>query len=416
MNILTKALSNISYITISNFSEKALLFILFISIARELGPNYFGQFLLAFTFCNVVFIFNEFGLTATVNRNVAANKKLASIFLDNFLTFRIVSSLIIFLLLILTVRFLNFSSNLTNLIYILSIYFIFSYLSHPFVAVFRAFEKMKYIFILTIIDRGVVVFLSISLMLFGAGLIYIGWCFVLGSLLRIFCAVFLLKKQMHLAPSINLDFSFMGNLLKDSLVIGIFMIFTLLCLRVDTLILYFYDYNDFIIGYFNAAQVIFTVLLLPATSFAQATFPMFSRIHVKKSKNISRYKIFSYLGLFFVVVFISIIFYFFPRFFIELIYGSGYQDSIDILRIFVLAVPIFSINILTQWLLISANKEFSALLLTAIATILNIVLNFLFIPEYGAEGAAWTTLAAQITIFIIGLSVYFSRSGRKLFE
>lgn len=93
---------------------------------------------------------------------------------------------------------------------------------------------------------------------------------------------------------------------------------------------------------------------------------------------------------------------------ITLISGSSYLEAAPTLSI--LAVAIFFgvlANILANGVLICMGREKYVVKATIVSAIENATLNFIFIPIFSQNGAAFTTLLAEMTVF--GMSLYYSR-------
>ena len=93
---------------------------------------------------------------------------------------------------------------------------------------------------------------------------------------------------------------------------------------------------------------------------------------------------------------------------ISLISGYSYIEAATTLAI--LAVAIFfaiMANILTNGVLICMGREKCVVKATMVSAIGNAALNFIFIPFFSQNGAAFTTLLAEMTVF--GMALYYSR-------
>lgn len=93
---------------------------------------------------------------------------------------------------------------------------------------------------------------------------------------------------------------------------------------------------------------------------------------------------------------------------ISLISGYSYIEATTTLAI--LAVAIFfaiMANILTNGVLICMGREKCVVKATMVSAIGNAALNFIFIPFFSQNGAAFTTLLAEMTVF--GMVLYYSR-------
>ena len=77
---------------------------------------------------------------------------------------------------------------------------------------------------------------------------------------------------------------------------------------------------------------------------------------------------------------------------INTLYGQEYIFASQVLNIHVWAgVFIFMRALLSKWLIAEGLLKFS-LLTDGIAAIINVALNYIWIPQFGIIGAAWATL------------------------
>jgi PST family polysaccharide transporter len=92
------------------------------------------------------------------------------------------------------------------------------------------------------------------------------------------------------------------------------------------------------------------------------------------------------------------------HFIISCVYGAQYAGSEQVLRIYAWSlIPIFWGVISSQHLLVT-KKVHVSFYRTFIGGLVNVALNFLLIPLYGGNGAAWASLIAYTTATLtIGL-------------
>lgn len=81
-------------------------------------------------------------------------------------------------------------------------------------------------------------------------------------------------------------------------------------------------------------------------------------------------------------------------FLIPLVYGLEYSDVIPIFLLLILGLPFVSLGVVQSIWTAHARQQGLALLRIGVASLINIVLNLLLLPTYGALGAAVTTLIA----------------------
>ncbi len=99
---------------------------------------------------------------------------------------------------------------------------------------------------------------------------------------------------------------------------------------------------------------------------------------------------------------------------IKMFFAQEFQGSGEVLKILALAIPIIFWGYLMTQSLVALDHNRIYLGITAFAVLLNVLLNYWLIPEYGAEGAAIATVITEALIplscFIMILKHYLSNS------
>lgn len=90
-------------------------------------------------------------------------------------------------------------------------------------------------------------------------------------------------------------------------------------------------------------------------------------------------------------------------YFVPALYSEKYGNSALILQILLFALPFLFLNNLTGVLLNAANYEKPATITVFVGAVFNILLNIAVIPEYGAKGAAYVTIATEAIILALQL-------------
>ena len=87
---------------------------------------------------------------------------------------------------------------------------------------------------------------------------------------------------------------------------------------------------------------------------------------------------------------------------ILIIAGDAFLSSIPIMQIIMPAVIFIGLtNVIGIQLFLPINKEIYVFISTLTGAIVDIILNFVFIPKYGAFGAAIATMMAELSVLII---------------
>jgi O-antigen/teichoic acid export membrane protein len=81
---------------------------------------------------------------------------------------------------------------------------------------------------------------------------------------------------------------------------------------------------------------------------------------------------------------------------IRLVYGDDYTGAQDVLRILIATFPVISLEALSRSLIVGLGRQRVVVIVGTVAASLNILLDFLLIPEHGATGAAIANTIAQL--------------------
>jgi O-antigen/teichoic acid export membrane protein len=90
--------------------------------------------------------------------------------------------------------------------------------------------------------------------------------------------------------------------------------------------------------------------------------------------------------------------FFLAEIIIQLFFAPEFQDSAEILQILALAIPIIFWGYLMTQSLVALDHNRIYLGITACAVLLNVLLNYWLIPQYGASGAATATVITEALI------------------
>jgi O-antigen/teichoic acid export membrane protein len=128
-------------------------------------------------------------------------------------------------------------------------------------------------------------------------------------------------------------------------------------------------------------------------------------------KDNSRYhlKIFTYFVLFMVMVGLAIVFFGKEIVYIVMAGKAEYFDALPVIPFLVLGLIFMGMRQVFILPLTKAKKTQLISIVTISTGILNVILNFLLIPRFGKEGAAFTTAICQLIA-----AVYFLYQSRKI--
>lgn len=413
------AVRNSLYQFLTNISTKIFSLAFIMIMARVLLPELFGLYSLALSTILIFVAFSDLGIGETlirfVSRELGRKNLTKAIAYSNYIIkIKATVTILFSLVLILLAGFISenyyhkpvYLALLAGSFYILSIGVVNTLLS-----ILQAYNYFKQIFyreILFQIIRIVLVPLFVIFALrnsFGKDeVIFI--IIILLALAAIFSAALLFffsKKnilQLNTGGSLSKEEKKKVNLFifatSATFLSGVFFGY------IDIVMLGYFVPSEYI-GYYQGAFG-FVSAIIPLITFSAALLPVFSRIKKGKMEVLLK-KAVEVLSIISIISFL--ILFFASNYLILLVLGSEYHNSINILRIFsllLLSMPIITIYS-TYFMSIGKPEVVSKSLI--ISTVLNVVLNYIFISYLLQYGYLYAVYGATVATIISRFSYMF---------
>ncbi len=404
-----EAVQQLGFIYSSRMITAALRFGVSIVVVRTLGAESFGMLTIATVVMGISARIVELGMTTTMVRKLSlhiANQEdhLASALFKRIYRIRITVSLAFILMayFLAPVVAERVYSN-PELVWPLRLATVGAFVYNLFYhaeGVLRAFEKFKQIAVISIISQlvraGLVVVLAYfalldvnSALLANLAQIFIG--FLVSS--------FLIPSRMYRQKTIS---SYpLRSISSYSGWMFLFIVLFMLFDRLDVLML----------GYFRAAEEvgIYSVAFILVKPFEMIPETFNTVFLPKVSKFTRKFEIFRYfkdtVKVTSLVAILGLILIFAAKPLVVMFYGEEFIRSVRLFRIlvgaFILLTFLNPINLVAH----TMNKPQLFSLMAAINIVLNFTGNIIFIPRYGALGAAIVTLISRVMGGIIGLLI-----------
>jgi len=401
LQINNPIIKNFFSLFLSQAFSKVFAFLSTIYLARILTPDGFGLYGFAIIFVSYFAVLINFGLDTFGTREIAKEQYSGKLLVNNILTFRIILAFVLYLALVLIVLGMNFSNTLTVVLIVAGLYLFPNAIQVSWA--YYGFEKMGYVGIIQTISSllnfiGVVLFVKSSGDLIYSILI-LSLSYVVSNILLIIKYV---KKFSKI--SFSVDFNFWVTMFKESLPIGLSTIMISVYYGLDILMLgFFRTVNE--VGYYNAAFKIFMLFIGIQSLVNYVIFPFISRnsnnnIIIEEFINGAMYLMNR------VSVVVCFVLVFLANDVIKLFYGSDYSASVVLLQLLGISSFFVFNETITAPYLLASNKSKKHLIAVTAGAIINIILNIILIPGYGAIGACIATISSEI--FVFSLLYYFS--------
>lgn len=398
---------NSLYSTLSITSRLIANVVVFWVLARYYGPKIFGQFSTAQNLATNFIIFADFGFDLLLTTEIARNRKNALQLFRQFYSLKAVFCLIALLSMWVISLFGNFSSETKVLIFILSLYTVFSTLTNFLFALYKGFEHLEYESKISLIINVGLLILILPLIIFKVNIFVIALVFVFS---RVVGFIFGLNFVFKLLPKVSFKplFENISAIRNKVIVFGLFLLFNNLFFQLDTIFLSLWK-SDHDAGIYSA---VFRFIMLPLVIpdiLTNTLMPLLSRLNVENQLQWKKIGFLMNKILIAIVLPISIILFIYSEQIINIVYGSrDFAESVPVLKIFSLTLIVrFSVETYAL-LLTTSDRQKIRLYTVVVATILNLSINFFLIPLYGALGAAIVSLFTNI---FVGVIYYLTNSN-----
>jgi O-antigen/teichoic acid export membrane protein len=401
MNQIQKIAKNIFFLFIGGIVSSLLSVILSIFIARFLGDIIFGGYSFVIAFVALFSVFLDLGYETLLIRDVAKDKLKASNYLNNIISFRVVISFVLFITIFLLINILNYPENIKILIYLFGISQIILSLSNIFRVMFRAFERMDYEAVVNIFTNIIRCSVGLLLLFLGYGIMEIALVFLFTAFIDFFIS-FLICEKSFVRINPQFDLSFFKKTLKSALPLGSIAIFSLIYVRIDTIMLEFMK-GDAVVGWYNASYNLILGFSPIPLLFLNALLPFMANTSEKSIESLKEVykKAFKFLYVFGLPITIGILLL--ADKFINLFYGQDFLNSISALKILSFDILLKFLYFCVFFVLIAVDKQNKMAIIAGCGVLINIVLNLFLIPEYSLVGASIATIITETFILVMYL-------------
>lgn len=411
-------LKKVAWNIVSQLIGKALgagaTFLATLLIARAYGAEGYGDFIKITTYIALYYTFADFGLNAIYLQRAQEGKDEDERAWAGLLGLRVLGGTLLMLVALAVLAFLppgkdqGYTALVRLGIIIFSPVIFFQTLLTSANAVFQKF--LRYDFSSLAVGIGSAVTLALLWLITGLGAGTFGVVFAVAALLSggLVTALVALWLARRLTGSISISFNLqqMLRILLPAVPLGLVLLFNLIYFHVDSLILTL-TRPTAEVGVYGLAYKVFEVVLVFPIFFMNAAYPI-----LLKARNLevrtSREQFLKILQRsFFFLVFSSlflVVIVWLAAPWLTLI-KEDFAASIPALRVLSLGFPFFFISALTMWGLIALGKQTPLVFIYGISMLINIVLNILFIPQYGYIAAAWITVVSEGLVLLVSAPV-----------
>ena len=367
-------------------------------ITRSLGVALFGDYILATTVPAFLYFLADFGLNAIFLREVSHDNHHTQKFGSLFALRLGLAALAI--ILGLGYAFLYPHSDVLRLAIVLSLTTVFFQAAFTSLnALFQHNLRYDLSVVATISSHVVGAGLTVWGYLQGFGLLYFVGIWAL-SYLILFLGAFLFSQKLPEGPRLNWDGKWARRLLTLSLPLGLMMVFSQVNFTADVFLLNALDSSE-AVGIYRLGYKVFENILPIPLFFVNALYPVMLADHKQSLAALIR-RLKQSLGLLLLAALILILVTVpLSSFIIRILGGADFRDATLVLQLLAFSLPLFFVTAPLQWFLITVGKDKVLPAIYAVAALLNVSLNWLFIPRYSYFASIFATIFSELMILVL---------------
>ncbi|MDY6855657.1 MAG: flippase [Thermodesulfobacteriota bacterium] len=374
-------------------------------VARYLGVESFGFYALVVAISMAIRPLTDFGFDRIICREISKKKYIADRYLGTTIATKVVFSIVLLTVAGLMVILFSSWNHDIKLAVIIAITTEFAMsMGQTYLSVIRAFERMEFEFIATIIHRLTTFVFVVIVVLYDLGFTAIFYARFLSSIVYLLiCAILLYGKFVR--PRFHFNLPLTKYIIRESFPLAISSLLITLIFKVDVFLLKWFG-NETDIALFEAPHRLITQMQIFAVSISSALFPVMSRnANGPLNELLYQYYRKAYKFLLITGAFASTFFYIGGKPLITMIFGSDFAHASISLKILSPTVCFLFLSSLQSLFIIAIGRQFLNTICIATALMINIVLDVLLIPDYSYIGASIATLISYF--IIVAMNSYF---------
>ena len=394
-----KTLKNVGILLVLRLLIPIFSFALVVTLSRLLGAEGLGRYSLVFSFLNIFSGLGALGLGTVIAREGARDRSSLDTVLPTGLVLGVATAVLLTLVLYPIGHALNYDKETLAALLVMSLAIVPTTALMHIDGAFVALERMGYIAIAAIGEQIIKVGGGVLFLLLGYNLEAVLFTALASKFFALAICLYLLPRAgVHMCWRIEKNTVWM--LLKLAPTFVTIVIFARLYWRIDIIMLSRIG-TLLEVGFYGAAYRLYEFAAVLPQSLCLALYPQLALAFRRDPSKIStlgttalRYLIAAGLPL---AVCTTVL----AKPILQFLYGEDFGDAHLVLSILIWTVLPYSVVRYYAHLLLAADLQRFDLAINIVMSTLNIGLNFVLIPRFGAEGAAAATLMSIVTYAIL---------------
>ncbi len=378
---------------------------------RYFGIDGIGRYTTVFAFVGFFSVLADFGLQWTLIRELTVDKDKSKVF-HNIFSFRLLTAVILYSLAFALVWFFHYPYEVKLGVGLISLATLFSTINSTLVSVYINNFRLDITVSADVVGRAVTLGLIYLVVRAGGGFGSAMATYIGGNLVTLMINFYLLGNFIDFG--LGFDFKYWRHAIRQSVPIGIVMIFGFIYYKIDSVMLsVLKSMTD--VGIYGTAYKVLEILQTIPVMFLGAAFPLVTRYVTQGDERAKTafQKSFDFLIL--LAVPTVVIFFLLAGPIISFIAGAKGGEfinestvsflghaitSVTTMKILIISVGINFVSSLYIYMVISLGRQKNAIIPTLAIALFNLALNFLLIPKFSYLGAATSTLLTELVVLM----------------
>lgn len=367
-----------------------------ILMARALNVNSFGVYALAITVMGLFKVIADFGTTFFTTHEMAKNREQAtSLFIHGLILKLIISCVGLGILVVLTKIF--YEPKVQVAILVGGIAAIIRLIIEFQSSFFAGLEKMKFVSVIMVMYMSLVVLVTLIMLAIGIRVpstLVMGY--LIGGLIALPFSTVIFFKHIRLGE-ISIQLYELKRLFVLAIPFGLYFLSDIIYFHTDVLMLSVMK-GEHSVGLYQSAMKLNQLLEAAPLLLASALFPTISRTFID-----SKEKVKGMLGksLEFILILgipLAVGGFILAKPLMLTIFSNKYAEAILILKILMIMVPFRFAGFIFGMVLTASGNQSKRMLVVAATAVINVILNALWIPRWGVDGAAAASVVSAIVL------------------
>jgi O-antigen/teichoic acid export membrane protein len=395
---------NTIQLTVASVGQKALAFLYFMFVARMIGTESTGEYFLALSITTMFSVITDFGLQPVLIRELAKNKEGWRQLVRNMLTVKLAFMFLSVLLVLCFVEVMGYGSDVKTLVYIALAVMSVDAVTLTMYGMLRGVQILLYESVGMFVGQSITIVCGVIALIFHLPIVYLIVALFCGSLFNAFFSTAMVLKKFKDANLLVPLWSWTAakSMLKVALPFALAGIFVKVYSYVDTMMISKF-FGEYEVGIYAVAYKLTYAFQFLPMAFVAALYPALSALIQTRDSRLP--KIFEQSMMYMMFLATPIVFgiWAIAEPLISLSVGEEFFASSSVLSVLIFVLFFLFLDFPIGSLLNAADRQGLKTSLMFITMLINIVANFVFIPNYGVMGAAISANISFAFLFFSGL-------------